>query len=138
MFPRGTKLLVVVLVLVFSLVGAIATAALRRGEEGAPNSELRYIQSAVTSMMADNNITSLPHPVTVPTTDMGRFPDAVTPSEQKGLEAGDKPGYLLYGHDKTHDGKAEPTVDYLAFSKTRWAYTVASDGTVTQWLEATE
>ncbi|MFQ5860463.1 MAG: hypothetical protein ACE5IG_02815 [Dehalococcoidia bacterium] len=94
--------------------------------------ELRNVQSAVLTMMADNGISALPHPVTVSTNDMSAFPDVLTSPREKGLLDGDKPGYVLYGHDKIPDQDPETLYYYLSFETTRWFYTVTSDGTVLQ------
>ena len=114
------------------VLGIPAVFALIKGETDFQNRELHIIQLAVVSMMVDNHISTIPDPVTVPTNDMGAFPDATALPEAKGLLVGDKAGYLLYGHDKTPDGEPEPIVNYVTFAKTTWTYTVTSDGTLIQ------
>ncbi|MFQ5860603.1 MAG: hypothetical protein ACE5IG_03525 [Dehalococcoidia bacterium] len=94
--------------------------------------ELRHVQVAVQTMMAHNGITSLPHPVTVPTNDMSAFPDMLTSPKEKGLLEADKPGYVLYGHDLVRDGGSEALYSYVNFATTQWYYAVVSDGTVFQ------
>lgn len=131
MLSNKTKLLAATLLLAVVLVTVgTGVVILRRGEKGAQRNELGQLQSAVTEMMLDNGIIRLPHPVGEPTQDMGSFPDFITSPEEKGMLEGDKPGYLLYGHDKVADGDADLTVNYIPFPGTRWAYTVDEDGTV--------
>lgn len=119
------------------IIGILTAIAVVKGEEEARKVELHNIQSAVMAMMADNNISAIPNPVTIATNDMGAFPDVTTPAAAKGLGSGDKDGYLLYGHDKTADGATSPTIDYVSFATTLWTYTVASDGTVIQGARKT-
>ena len=134
--PHGRVLWLLAAFVVIAIMGA-GTNALRQGQESlAEKSELRQIQSAVLSMMTHNGINSIPNPVSDPTNDLRRFPDVLTRPSEKGLLAGDKPGYVLYGHDKTRDDLADPTVSYVRFADSRWTYTVAADGTVTQWAKA--
>ncbi len=131
----GKYLLAIVAMLSLGLLSIPAIGALRRGEEGAPANELRYVQAATTTMMTHNQINAIPHPVTVPTNDMTKFPDASTLPTLKGLWADDKPGYELYRHDNIADGIPEGTVDYLRLPNTKWYYTVEAGGTVIQWRE---
>ena len=46
--------------------------------------------------------------------------------------AGDKNGYLLFGHDLTADNSAATLVRYINFDKTTYFYTVDANGTVHQ------
>ena len=134
--PHGRFLWLLVAFVVIAIIAA-GTNALREGEESlAKRSELRQIESAVLLMMTHNKINSIPNPVSDPTNDLRRFPDVLTPPLEKGLLAGDKPGYVLYGHDNTRDDLADPAVSYVRFADGRWTYTVAADGTVTQWAKA--
>jgi hypothetical protein len=126
---RNVLLLLALMTTILVVVGG---TALRGSDESASKSELRHIQSAVSTMMVHNSLISIPNPVTEPTDDLTRFPDTATPPEQKGLQAGDKPGYLLFGHDNVADGLPESRVDYVRFDASRWMYSVSSDGTVTQ------
>ena len=134
--PHGRFLWLLVAFVVIAIV-AVGTNTLHRGQESvAQKSELRQIQSAVLTMMIHNGIYSIPSPVSEPTSDLRQFPDVLTPPLEKGLLAGDKPGYVLYGHDNTRDDLADPTVSYVRIADGRWTYTVAADGTVTQWAKA--
>lgn len=86
--------------------------------------ELRQVQAAVKVMMANNNLTRLAHPVTVPTNDMQRFPDSTTRHGTDGV------GYVLYLHDWNGDGV--PDTNYVSFSRTRGTYICDEYGNVTQ------
>ncbi len=112
-----------------------------RTETEAVATELSNIQSAVISMMVDNNLPRLPNPVVTRTNDMGAFPDASSLcgsidkfSDPNGnaYQAGDKDGYLLYGHDITADNSTTPTVNYVTRRYTKGTYAVDASGTVTQ------
>lgn len=129
----GRRLLLMLAVVVFGFMLFLADGMLRRADSDAAGNELRFIQSAVTTMMTHNGLTEIPNPVTEATRDMEAFPDATTSPLLKGLFAEDKPGYVLYRHDTMADGAPEGTVDYLRFATTRWYYTVERDGTVVQW-----
>ena len=134
--PRGRLLWLLVAFFVIAVLAG-GTNALRLGQDNvAKMSELRQIQSAVLNMMTHNEISSIPNPVSDPTNDLQRFPDVLTPPLEKGLLAGDKPGYLLYGHDNTRDGLAESSLSYVRFADSRWTYTVNDAGTVRQWAKA--
>ena len=131
---RLRKQLVIIVVLTVALIALAGTASVTanlRSEE-TKGMELRIVQAAVAVMMAKNNITTLPNPVTVPTTDMALFPDVATSPEAKGLRPGDGSGYVLRGHDMTPDGWPGPSVNYFVTLSTRWAYTVTPDGKVLQ------
>ncbi|MDP2731080.1 MAG: hypothetical protein Q8O55_11465, partial [Dehalococcoidales bacterium] len=80
------------------------------------------------------------------TQDMSAFPD--TTSEWTGTPggkltdtntptvayvAGDVPGYLLYGHDRTGGGVAGPPVNYVSIKTGKYWYTADADGTLHQW-----
>lgn len=100
------------------------------GREEAAQTEVRHVQTAVTAMMVDNWLSTLPNPVdTVATNDMGAFPDATSDwTENPGgkstdpdgsvYAAEDIRGYLLYGHDMTGGGSPGPPVNYVG-----WQYT---------------
>ena len=134
--PHGRVLWLLSAFLVVAIAAA-GTNALQQGQAGvAKKSELRQIQTAVFTMMTDNGINSIPNPVSDPTNDLRRFPDVLTPPSEKELLAGDKPGYVLYGHDKTPDDLADPTVNYVRFPDGGWTYTVVANGTVAQGAKA--
>jgi len=131
--------------LLLSLVGValilmayIAVNAAGQGHEKAQALELRNLQQAVFAMMADNQIATLPNPVSVPTSDMSLFPDPITPPETKGMMPGDKPGYLLHGHDIIADGRLGPLTYYVVSMQTSWTYTVSRAGIVAQAQLVTE
>ena len=128
--------LLVVVAVVIAILGSLTFVVNGRAREEAQKLELRSVQQAVFIMMADNEITILPNPVVLPTSDMSIFPDATTSPEVKGLLQGDKPGYVLHGHDRTRDGQPEPEVDYIGSQYTTWIYTVTRAGTVLQGDEA--
>ncbi len=135
------------LLIVVAILGVLAAVVIPnvgrfigRGQTEASATELSNVQSAVTSMMTDNNLTTLPHPVTIATNDMGPFPDATAAiGTEKKLDptgttytAGDKIGFLLYQHDVKADGAATSLVNYVATQHTKGTYTVDASGTVTQ------
>lgn len=117
---------------VVALLGLMFTVAMSKANMEAQKAELYHVQLAVAVLMADNDLSAIPNPVTAATNDMGAFPDATTLPLAKGLTDGDKGGYLLYKHDKMSDGQTSPTVNYVSFVRSRWSYTVNSDGVVTQ------
>ncbi len=123
---------ITMLVIGISTLGVLATVSVDRWEETSQGTEFHNVQSAVIAMMVDNNINTIPNPITIATNDMGAYPDAATPATAKGLSAGEKGGYLLYGHDKVADGETWPTANYISFAKTIWTYTIYKDGTVVQ------
>ena len=134
-----------------AIVGVLAAVAipnvgrfLGAGEEEARQTELRHIQTAVTAMMVDNELDTLPHPIDEPTKDMAHFPDATSDwTESPGgktidpngipYKAEDIVGYLLYGHDRKGGGSREhPLVNYTLQRYSKGTYTVDASGTVTQ------
>jgi type IV pilus assembly protein PilA len=145
------ELLVVVAIL--GILAAIIIPNVGRflgsGTEEAQNSEYQTITTAVSSMMVDNDLTAIPNPVsantapcTTGTKAMNAFPDStsVGGSADKAedpnandYDANDKAGYLLYTHDITADSGSATTTNYLATGTSAYCYTIASDGSVTQW-----
>ena len=132
---RGRNLAFIAVFLVVAATG-FATNVIQRSEETLAGSELRQIQSAVYALMTHNGITLIPNPVVNPTNDLSAFPDEMTAPTRKGLTETDKPGYVLFGHDRSADGVPEATLSYVRRAESRWTYTVARDGTVTQWEKA--
>ena len=129
------------LLIVVAILGVLAAVVIPnvgrfigRGETEADATEFGLVQTAVISMMADNNVQSLPNPVTVATADMSVFPDAITPATDKsGGAVGDKPGYVLWQHDVNLGDSAQTgLVNYVLKQTTSCAYTVDTAGTVTQ------
>jgi hypothetical protein len=86
--------------------------------------EIRKVQKAVEMMMRNNNITELENPVTEPTNNMHKFPDALTKHGDSGT------GYVLYLHDFNGDGS--PDTNYYPEKYTGSTYTCDRFGNVTQ------
>ena len=95
-------------------------------EIGTPpvENEAGAIQQGVTLMMVDMQIGSLKNPVTIPTNDMGNFPDNLTEWGQNGK------GYRLFNHDT--DGNGQPDHSYITTQFTEYTYTCDRNGMVTQ------
>ena len=81
--------------------------------------ELSNVQAAVDLLMADQELASLPSPVTVATSNMNRFPD---------WQAASPYGYVLVPADNYRNNDA----DKYMRGNTTGTYTCAADGTVTQ------
>ena len=115
---------------------------LGRGKTEAAGTELANIQSAVVSMMVDNQLASLPNPVesdTNRTQDMSAFPDT-TAAASKGYDtngvqfvSGDGDGWVLYQCDRTGGGDTINLTNYVATSTASYWYTCDASGTVTQF-----
>ncbi len=107
------------------------------GEEGARRAEFRNVISAVTDMMVDNALSSLPYPETVATSNMSLFPDITTAAVEKGYTGTGSPGdgYVLYGHDKIPTGSITyfETVNYVTTPSTEYYYTCTANWTVRQF-----
>ena len=140
------------LLIVVAILGALAAVVIPyvgrfigRGEAEAKDTEFSNIQAAVTSMMVDNQIATLPNPVALEANrvnDMNYFPDTSANGVDKVMDIygntfsgfSDKAGYILYGHDRLADGsKTTDLANYLSTSNTTYWYTVDSSGTVTQY-----
>ena len=148
---RGEKgFTLIELLIVVAILGVLAAVVIPnvgrfigRGETEAADTEKTNVQTAVVSMMVDNQLSTLPHPVTSATANMSEFPDntsAVTVAGEKvndpdgtAYEAGDKDGFILYQHDITADNSDNTSlVNYVATELTKGTYTVDASGTVTQ------
>jgi hypothetical protein len=116
------------------------TRFLGRGEAEAAMTELKIIQSAVSAMMVDNQLSILPNPATTATNDMGAFPDTSLCSldKQNDLNGNlytkgkDKDGYILFQHDIIGDGEQNNMINYIATQFTKGTYHVDSTGKVYQ------
>jgi len=136
------------LLIVVAILGVLAAIVIPNvgrfigaGEEEAKDTEYQTIQSAVHSMMTDNEISTLPTPVdTTQTNDMELFPDT-TAAASKGVDTegntydgDDKAGFVLYQHDRQGgDGSDSANLtNYVATQTTAYWYTTDEFGTVTQ------
>ena len=108
--------------------------------------------------MVDNALAAIPAPVAYlgaaanAVADMTAFPDSTssatfpvaTPGKVKdslGVNYAfgvgqDKTGYLLYTHDRAANSLPAPFVNYINMDRTKYYYTVETDGTVRQWKDA--
>ena len=146
---RGEKgFTLIELLIVVAILGVLAAVVIPNvgrfigaGEQEAKDTELSTIQAAVHSMMVDNEIATLPTPVLLSTNDMGAFPD--TSALGVGLKDKDilgatyalldKPGFILYQHDRIAEGTLASLVNYVATATTAYYYDVDAAGTVTQY-----
>ena len=124
---RGEKgFTLIELLIVVAILGVLAAVVIPnvgrfigRGKTEAASTELSNVQSAVVSMMVDQNLTSLTGNITISSTnDMTKFPSA---------NAG---GASLFAYG---DNAA---VNYVATNATSKFYTVDANGTVKQWDSA--
>ena len=136
------------LLIVVAILGVLAAIGIPnvgrfigRGKTEAAATELANIQSAVTAMMVDNQLSILPNPVdTTPTNDMSNFPDISVCGIDKLTDVDghpykmmiDKNGYILYQDDrKGGDGQVD-LVNYVTTPFSTKYYTVDASGKVTQ------
>ena len=111
------------------------------GEEADRRAEFREVLSAVSDMMADNDITEIPNPINyeggTATNDMMAFPDIATTAAEKGYTGTDTPkdGYLLNQHDRifTDNTTEFETTSYITTPTTLYYYTCEADGSVRQF-----
>ena len=139
------------LLIVVAILGVLAAVVIPNvgrfigaGKSEAKDTEFSTVQSAVHAMMVDNEISTLPHPVTsTQTNDMSAFPDATsdwnaspggktTDVDGSSFGDGDLPGYVLYHHDRLADTDNGTLTNYVATATTGYWYTVDSMGTITQ------
>jgi len=153
------------LLIVVAILGVLAAVVvpnvgrfLGRGQEEARRAEFHDVSTAVTALMVENNLSSIPNryttndaPCTTGTQDMTKYPDntsnATTPGGKVNDPTGtpynyagtppDKVGYVLYGHDIKGSGAGGnddgARVNYVNFNKTTYCYTVDANGTVHQY-----
>lgn len=108
-----------ILAILISVPIRVGPLLLGDASKNAAAAELSSVQLAVDAMMADQELSSLPNPVTEPTSDMSKFPD---------WENDVVGGYvLLPGPVKKNSNNHE----YIA-GNTTGTYICASGGTVTQ------
>ena len=151
------------LLIVVAILGILAAVVipnvgrfLGRGQDEARRAEGHDISTAVTALMVENGLASIPNPVTANTApcttgtqDLTAFPDTTSdngvgggadggkvndPSAVAYIYDGTPPddgeGYLLFGHDITADGDILVLVNYVNFDTTTACYTISSNGTV--------
>ena len=152
------------LLIVVAILGILAAVVipnvgrfLGRGEAEARRAEGHDINTAVTALMTENNMSAIPNPValntapcTTGTQDMNAFPDTASVvatadklNDPNGnayvagvLPARDKDGYVLFGHDITGNAEQLALVNYINFDNTTHCYTIDANGTVHQYNEA--
>jgi len=135
------------LLVVIALLGVLAailvpnvTRFIGQGKAELAETELINIQSAVTAMMDNNQLSTLPRPVTKATNDMSAFPDTsfcvlekkTDPNGNPYIIEQDKNGYVLFQHDIIGDGAQDNLVNYVATRFTKGTYYVDSKGKVYQ------
>ncbi len=151
---RGEKgFTLIELLIVVAILGVLAAVVIPnvgrfigRGEEEAKDTEFANIQSAVHSMMTDNELSTLPAGTFVleaaRTKDMGAFPsdaECATANEKVYDILGelyvvnqDKDGYVLYQHDRIANSENITLSNYVATQTTAYWYFVDAQGTVFQ------
>ena len=140
------------LLIVVAILGVLAAVVIPnvgrfigQGETEAKDTEFTNIQSAVHSMMVDNELATLPNPVSNianRTKDMGNFPDTSTCGVDKVKDVygnnynsfGDKDGYILFMHDRIADSSDSTSlINYVDTQTAEYWYTVDAEGTITQY-----
>ena len=149
---RGEKgFTLIELLIVVAILGVLAAVVIPnvgrfigRGETEAAETELSNMQAAITAMMVDNGLSTLPGGTFAAsgnaTNDMFAFPSTaaiaagykVTDPDGGTYQAGDNTGYVLYQHDITGNNDNTTLVNYVATRWTKGTYYVDASGTVTQ------
>ena len=147
---RGEKgFTLIELLIVVAILGVLAAVVIPnvgrfigRGETEAADTELANLQTAVVSMMVDNQLSALPTPFVLTgaaTANMSIFPSTAVVETNKindpdgdayTLASGDKNGYILYQHDINAADGAVNLVNYVATEETKGTYYVDASGTV--------
>ena len=148
------------LLIVVAILGILAAVIipnvgrfLGRGESEALSAEFHDLTVAVTALMVENGLTTIPNPVG--TANLGNtppdctggvqvltgFPDAtsvggsvdkLTDPAGDSYTAADKPGYILFGHDITGDLGTTAVVNYVNFDTASGWYVATVNGTIYQ------
>ncbi len=139
-------------VVLFVLVSCSTSADPVAGPASAEE-ELEAVTSGVAALMIENKLAAIPNPAsgsTAPcetgTQVMTAYPDTASAAGSADKlrspsgnlyrgPNGDKNGYVLRGHDLSGDNSSSELVYYLNYDRTRFCYTISSDGTVGQFSE---
>ena len=144
---RGFSMIeMLVTVGILGILSAVAIVNLVRftdsGTVEAAETELINVQTTVSAMMIDNDISTLPNPVTTPSNDMGAFPDEISvagsihkqrdPNGNNYVAWFDKSGYVLFRHDMIGGDGQNNLVNYVTKQYTTGTYSVDENGIVKQ------
>lgn len=122
---RGFTLVeILITVGIMAILAAIAVPVVGhltgKAQTDAAAAELSNVQAAVDSLLADQDLASLPSPVISATNDMSQFPDWQTVSPY---------GYVFYPGTNYRNSDSDK---FMRKSTTKGTYTVSADGTVAQ------